>query len=51
MVAVTEMCPWIPWQLVADPLGTAQYNFGTTELESSNIQGCGVLVCEFSWFH
>jgi hypothetical protein len=51
MFAVTEMYPRIPWQLVEDPLGTAQYNLGTTELERCNIKGRGVLVYEYSWFH
>jgi hypothetical protein len=51
IVAVTEMYPRTPWKLVADPLGTAQFNLGTTELELCNIQGRGLLPCEFSRIH
>jgi len=28
----TEMYPRIPWELVADPLGSAEHNVGTTAL-------------------
>jgi hypothetical protein len=45
------MYPQIPWQLVADPLGTAQYSLGTTEPERYEIQLLGVLTCEFSRVH
>jgi hypothetical protein len=31
-VAITEMYPWIPWELVADPLGSAQHTLETTDL-------------------
>jgi hypothetical protein len=31
-VAITEMYPWIPWELVADPLGSTEHTFGTTGL-------------------
>jgi len=27
------MCPLIPWELVADPLGSAEHTLGTTALE------------------
>jgi hypothetical protein len=29
-VAVTEVYPWVPWELVADPLGSSAHNLGTT---------------------
>jgi len=38
-VAFTYICSRILLQLVADPLGTAPYTLGTTELECCNIQG------------
>jgi len=28
-VAITEMYPWIPWKLVTDLLGSAEYTLGT----------------------
>ena len=31
-VAITEMYPWIPWEMVADPLGSAEHTLGTTGL-------------------
>jgi len=32
-VSITEMCPWIPWEMVADPLLSAEHTMGTTGLE------------------
>ena len=34
-VAITEMCPWIPWELVMDPLGSVEHTLGTTDLAHS----------------
>jgi hypothetical protein len=31
-VSITEMYPWIPWELVADPLGFVEPTVGTTGL-------------------
>jgi hypothetical protein len=28
-VAITEMYPWMPWELVADHLGSAEHTLGT----------------------
>jgi hypothetical protein len=30
---ITEMYPWIPREMVADPLGSAEHTLGTTGLE------------------
>jgi len=30
-VAITEMYPRIPWQLVANPLGFTEHTLGTTD--------------------
>jgi len=27
------MYPWIPWEMVADPLGSAEHTVGTTGVE------------------
>jgi hypothetical protein len=32
-VAVTEMYPHIPWQLVAEPLGISEHTLGTTDVD------------------
>jgi len=34
-VAITEMYPRIPWELVADPLESAEHTLGTTALVCS----------------
>jgi hypothetical protein len=34
-VAITEMCRWIPWELVADPLGSSEHTLGTTTIPSA----------------
>ena len=31
-VGITEMYPWIPWELVPDPLGFVERTVGTTGL-------------------
>jgi len=36
-VAVTEMYPRILWELVADPLGSAQHHLGTTALSHDQV--------------
>jgi hypothetical protein len=33
-VAIRDMYPPIPWELVADPLGSEQHILGTTGLEN-----------------
>jgi hypothetical protein len=33
--AITGMYPWIPWELVADPLGSAEHILGTTGPDQS----------------
>ena len=32
-VAITEMYPWIPCKLVADPVGSVEHTLGTTDIE------------------
>jgi len=32
-VAITEMYPWILWDLVTDPLASMHHTLGTTALE------------------
>jgi hypothetical protein len=32
-VSVTEIYQWIPWEMVADPLGSAKHTLGITGLE------------------
>jgi len=34
-VAITEMYPWIPWELVADPLGSSEHTLGTTGIPNA----------------
>ena len=29
------MYPWIPWELMTDPLGSAEHNLGNTDLGST----------------
>jgi len=29
-VSIAQMYPWIPWEMVADPLGSADHTLGTT---------------------
>jgi hypothetical protein len=31
------MYPWIPWEHVADPLGTVEHSLGTTALENKKL--------------
>jgi len=31
--ATTELYPWIPWEMVADPSGSAEHTLGSTDLE------------------
>jgi hypothetical protein len=33
-VSMTEMYPRIPWQLLANPLVSAQHTFGTTDIQA-----------------
>ena len=33
-MAITEMYPWIPWELIAYPWGSAEYTLGATVLTS-----------------
>jgi hypothetical protein len=34
-VSITEIYPRIPWEMVEDPLGSAEHTMGTTGLEGS----------------
>jgi hypothetical protein len=36
-VALIELHPWIPWELVADPKGSAQHTLGTTALSHDQV--------------
>jgi hypothetical protein len=36
-VAIIEMYPRIPWELVADPLGSTEHSMGTTALERHSL--------------
>lgn len=38
-VAVTEMYPRIPWELVADPWGFAKHTLGTMALDNYDLSG------------
>ena len=31
------MYSWIPWKLVADPLGSSEHTLGTTELNTFHV--------------
>jgi len=31
-VDITEMCPWIPWELVEDLLGFAEHSLKITDI-------------------
>ena len=41
---VTEMYPLIPWELIADPLGSADYTLGTTGTEATQIKLRNILI-------
>jgi len=34
-VAITEEYPWIPWDLIAGTLGSAEHNLGNTDFGST----------------
>jgi hypothetical protein len=40
------MYPQIPWELFADPLGSAEHILGTTGMDYTLVY----VVCAFSWF-